>query len=212
MPPGPQATAQAGMVLSLLRPGFAMLCSGAPLTALGTATISPPPRFGNDPSPWRGRGRPRCCLPSAGRESSPSGWRGRASSRASLGVLPGRRDSSPDISPSTEQGEGIHHPPHPPPASPATMRVTPPRGRAAGQDCPRAPEPVTAVWLADGDRGAACCLPGPAPLCSPPHRPPCRPRSALPLPPHSGTGTRWCWPPGIAGFGGWLHLIRSRRH
>ena len=34
MSPGPQTTAQAGMVLSLLRPGFAMPCAGAPLLLL----------------------------------------------------------------------------------------------------------------------------------------------------------------------------------
>lgn len=64
-------------------------------------------------SPWAGdnnstcyeHGWPRCCLPSAGRESSPSGWHGRASSCASLGALQGRRHQ-----PQHQVGKGPHTP------------------------------------------------------------------------------------------------------
>lgn len=216
MPPDPQAMVQAGIALSLVRMGFGMHASPS-LAAVGTTAPSLP---GSGTTPLPGtdrRKRPRCCLPSAGRESSPSGWRGRASSRASLGALPGRREQ-PRHQPQ-HRVTGRHIPPPPPPSSSSSQpchsaRHPTPGDRRHARTVPAHLSPCRPrgwqmVLLAGG---AACRLPGPAPLRSPPRRS----HLASPLPPCSGTGTgmgtRWCCPPGNAGFGGRLHLIRSRRH
>lgn len=125
------------------------------------------------------------------------------------------RESSSDISLRSKRRE--KPPPHPLPASSATAHVTPPPGRAARQDCPCAPEPVQAAWLADGAAGRGLLLPpGASAVLRSPCAPPCSPPRCLssvsPLPPCSGTGTRQCCLPGNAGFEGWLHLITSRQH
>lgn len=77
------------------------------------------------------------------------------------------------------------------------MHITPPRGRAAGQDCPRAPEPVTAVWLADGAAGRGGCLlpPGASTAALPALLPTLGFAAASPL--RDGDkevlATRYCW-------------------
>lgn len=123
-------------------------------------------------------------------------------------------ESSSDIGVRIEWG-GESYPP-PSSSQPCLDARHPPPGRAAGQACPCAPEPVQAAWLADGAAGRGPLPPGAsavlrsprAPLCSPP-RCLC---SASPLPPCSGMATRQCCLPGNAAFEGQLHLITSRQH
>lgn len=169
MPPGPQATAQAcslGQALQCCVLQALSRCCGDccdPLSGLGTI-----------PFPGVDVGGPAAYLLQVENHSLQDGVE-RLPAALPSGCCRGRESSS-DISLRSERRE--KPPPHPLPASSATAHVTPPPGRAARQDCPCAPEPVQAAWLADGAAGRGLLLP---PGASAVLRSPCAP-PVLPAP------------------------------